>query len=64
MGLQIVEVGILYLFALFDQEIGAFPQVHSSQMCGKTLMRIFVDLVAGLCNLKDRDNNPKALLVH
>lgn len=63
-GLQITEVGILYLFALFDQEIGAFPHDHSSQMCGKTLMRIFVDLVAGLCNLKDRDNNPKALLVH
>lgn len=62
-GLQITDVGVLYLFALFDQETGAFPQDHSSQMCGQTLMRIFVDLVAGLCNLKDRDNNPKALLV-
>ena len=63
LGLQITGVGVLYLFALFDQETGAFPQDHSSQMCGQTLMRILADLVAGLCNLKDRDNNPKALLV-
>lgn len=62
-GLQIIEVGVLYLVALFDQEIGASPQDHSLQMCGQTWMRIFVDLVAGLCNLKDRDNNSKALLV-
>lgn len=62
-GLQVIEVGVLYLFAFFDQEIGAFPQDHSSQMCGQTLMRIFMYLVAGLCNLKDRVNNPKALLV-
>ena len=62
-GLQVIEGGVLYLFALFVQEIGAFPQDHSLQMCGQTLMRIFMDLVAGLCNLKDRVNNPKTLLV-